>query len=330
MRQLGLGEATAGAPPAIERRAEAQRERRLAPQRVVDRRRQVGRLGVEDLEPLALAAGLEVRTPLARPARGSDRGGGRAPRPPRRPRPAARARTGARSPAAGSAPPRSRSSAITSDWSTSEASRSSTRSRSIPSPAQTSSAASSVKPPAKTARRRSSACSSVGEQLVAPVDRRAQGLLARQRRARPAGQQPEAVREPACDLLDRRASAPARRPARSPAASRRARWQICGHRLARSRRSPRSPGAPCAPARRTAAPRRDPATLSGSRRPRSGQRQRRHPPVGLAGHPERRAARGQHHDVRARPAAAPRPPRRRLPSRCSQLSRTSSARREAR
>ena len=46
------------------------------------------------------------------------------------------------------------------------------------------SAASTVAPPAKTAKRAKHACSSSLEQLVAPVDRRAQRLLARGRVAR--------------------------------------------------------------------------------------------------------------------------------------------------
>ena len=43
----------------------------------------------------------------------------------------------------------------------------------------------------------------LGQQLVAPVDRRLQRLLAGQHRARAAGEQPEAVVEPGRDLLDR-------------------------------------------------------------------------------------------------------------------------------
>jgi hypothetical protein len=58
--QLCLREAAAGAPPAVQRRAEAQRQRRLAAKCPVDRGRQVGRLGIEQLEPLALATRLEM------------------------------------------------------------------------------------------------------------------------------------------------------------------------------------------------------------------------------------------------------------------------------
>ena len=60
-----------------------------------------------------------------------------------------------------------------------------------------------MNPPANTARRRNSAALLVVEQVVAPVDQRAQRLLARQRRAIAAGQQTEAIGQPRRDLLDR-------------------------------------------------------------------------------------------------------------------------------
>ena len=62
-----------------------------------------------------------------------------------------------------------------------------------PSPPQTASAASSVQPPAKTARRRKRACSSGGEEVVGPGDRVAHRPQARRLVARAAGQQPQAV-----------------------------------------------------------------------------------------------------------------------------------------
>ena len=46
--------------------------------------------------------------------------------------------------------------------------------------------------------------SGFGQQVVAPVDQRAQRLLARQRGAAAAGQQPEAVVQPRGDLLRRK------------------------------------------------------------------------------------------------------------------------------
>ena len=128
---------------------------------------------------------------------------GRAPPPPRRPPPAARARTGAPSRAAGSARPDLARSAITSDWSTSEPSRSSTPSRPSPSPAQTCSTASRVKPPANTARRRSSVCSSAESRSWLQSSDARRVWWRSQCGARPAGEQAEAVRETARDLLDR-------------------------------------------------------------------------------------------------------------------------------
>ena len=70
-------------------------------------------------------------------------------------------------------------------------------------PAPTASAASSVKPPANTASRRNSAARASSQEVVAPVDQRAQRLLARQRGAVAAGQQPEAIVQALGDLLDR-------------------------------------------------------------------------------------------------------------------------------
>ena len=145
---------------------------------------------------------------------------------------------------------------------------------------------------------------------MAPVHRGAQGLLARRRacaaRRSAAGSGPRARSRSARP----RASADGRPPARSPAAARRARCRslatdsafVVGQREAGARLR--------APARRTATPRRMPA--SASRPLRLGQRQRRHPPVGLAAHPERGPARRQHHDVGSGLRGATRPPRRRL------------------
>ena len=81
----------------------------------------------------------------------------------------------------------------------------------MPSPAPTASAAASVQPPAKTASRRSERPLRLGQQVVAPVERRPQRLLARQRRPAAAGQQPEAVVQPRGDLLDRQRPHPRRR-----------------------------------------------------------------------------------------------------------------------
>ncbi len=65
------------------------------------------------------------------------------------------------------------------------------------------SAASSVKPPGEDREARNSARSGSVEQVVAPVDQRAQRLLARQRGAVAAGQQAEAIVQARRDALDR-------------------------------------------------------------------------------------------------------------------------------
>ena len=70
-------------------------------------------------------------------------------------------------------------------------------------PKQTASAASSVQPPAKTERRRSSARFRRRQAVVAPVDQRPQRLVPRQRAARAAGEQPEAVVQARRDLRQR-------------------------------------------------------------------------------------------------------------------------------
>ena len=72
-----------------------------------------------------------------------------------------------------------------------------------PSAPQTASAASSVQPPAKTARPREELPVLRAEQVVAPVDRRAERLLARRLVARPAGEQLEAPLEPGEQRLRR-------------------------------------------------------------------------------------------------------------------------------
>jgi hypothetical protein len=57
-----FGETTPDVPPPLQGRAETQREPRVAPQRALDRRCEVGSLRVKDLKPLALPACLELRT----------------------------------------------------------------------------------------------------------------------------------------------------------------------------------------------------------------------------------------------------------------------------
>ena len=305
VRQLGLCEATARAPPPTERHAEAQGQRGLLRSAWSIAAARLAASGSSASSHSPLAPGLEVRRRLLGEGEVSDRGGGRGPVLPRRPRPAARARTGARSPAGGSGPrsPAPRRSPATCRPA-SRAGRARARARS-PSPAQTSSAASSVKPPANTARRRSSARSSVGEQLVAPVDRGAQRLLARQCGPRPAGEQAEAVVEAAPRSARPTAPAPGRRPARSPAGSRRARADR-GHSLGVL-------GVSAKPGRASARPLDEQLHGLGC-----GHRPRARPPAATATAParrprrRRRAARGSSPGPRPRerPAAAPRRPRR--------------------
>ena len=83
------------------------------------------------------------------------------------------------------------------------------------------SAASSVKPPTKTARRRKRTCSAVVEQVVAPADRAAHRLLAQRQIARAAGQERQPLLQPRQQRLGGRGLRSGRRPARSRAAGRR-------------------------------------------------------------------------------------------------------------
>ena len=179
--------------------------------------------------------------------------------------------------------------------------------RSSPSPQQTSSAASSVQPPANTASRRNSTArrhrADRGSSRPRP-----QGLLARQRRPRPAGQQPEAVVEPGGDPLDAEhantAAASSIASGIPSVAGRSA--AIAGalrrHGEARAHLRARSTK------RRTASYSVSASTRLGSGR--AVERQRGHAPVSLAGHPERLPARRQHGDV-GQACSSARPPRRR-------------------
>ena len=122
-----------------------------------------------------------------------------------------------------------RSSASTNDVSTRRRSRASTsaagserrhRPAGSSGPPQTASAASSVKAPAKTREPDEQRLLGRGEQVVAPVHRRPERLLARQGRAPPAGEQAEAVVQPGGDRLDGQRPAPAARRAPGPAGCR--------------------------------------------------------------------------------------------------------------
>ena len=137
-----------------------------------------------------------------------------------------------------------------------------------------------------------------GEQFVAPVERRAQRLVARQRRALAAGQQTEAVVQACGQPFDPRAPPLAPRPARSRAGCRRA-----------AGRSPRStrcgrPDENCGSAARVRAMnRRTAPDLSSSVRSSVSSRrhlERRHAVDGLAFGAQRFATGDQHAGDRAR------------------------------
>ena len=189
------------------------------------RRAQVGVLRFQPLAPPPLLRPEQLRLGPFRQGQAPRR----VPAPRRSPRrrwpPAAPARTRGSSPASGSAARRRRPSSCRSRLlSTSEAMPSRTDEgdgmRSgverpptprLPTPA-TASAASSVKPPAKTARRRKRACSSAVEQVVAPGDGvahrlQAVGQVARRRRSGAAGAVPAAPAAPAAAGRRSRAAA---------------------------------------------------------------------------------------------------------------------------
>ena len=196
-----LGEPSARSPERIHRGAQPQRRRWVARHRVVDRGREVGRVGLQPAQPLRHAWRLELRRRLLGDSEEvsevavADRA--------RRVSPGARARTRARSPAAGSA----------------SLGRAARRSPATGRPA--------TRADRGCRRRPASAASSendagehrdvaqqsllVGsEQVVTPVDRGAQRLLARDRRPRSAGQQRQAIRQPLGELLDRQQPQPRR------------------------------------------------------------------------------------------------------------------------
>ena len=168
------------------------------------------------------------------------RGGACASRPPRPIRPAAPARTGAPSPAAGSA--RRPRPAPTSDLSTRCVSRSRTSRRSIV--AAGADRFGGLERPAAGEDRQApqQRALGLGEQVVAPVDQRAQRLLARQRRAdrrRSAGGSDRSGARAISLDRQRRARAPPR--ARCASGMPSSRRQIVGHRrrvLGRSARTP--------------------------------------------------------------------------------------------
>ena len=174
----------------------------------------------------------------------------------------------------------------------------------------------------KTAKRSASITLGVGEQVPAPLDDRAQRAVPWHGGPAAAGEQPEPVGEPGRDLGGRHAPAGARRPARWPAAGRRAggrsRRRGAGRVTAKSGSTAR--------ARSTKQPHRGVA-----RRLRQVARPPPGPAAAAAGAAPRRRCRAAPGWWRARGRrgsgrGAPRSGRRPASTRCSQLSTTSSRR----
>ena len=164
----------------------------------------------------------------------------------------------------------------------------------------TSSAASSVQPPAKTLRRRKRACSHLREQRIAPVDSRAQGLLPRRQIPRPAAARPAAapdapVAPPAPARDARRRQFDGQRQPVEPAAQLGHRRRVLGSRA-------KSGCTACARAtnRRTAGLR--PSPLPPSPRPHRGSCQRRTPGKRCSARSAQRHPAGDQHGERGQAA----------------------------
>ena len=148
----------------------------------------------------------------------------------------------------------------------------------------------------------------VEEQLVAPVDDGAQRLLAGQRRARPAGQQPEPIVQPGGDLGDRERPGAGGRQLDGERQTVESGADVGDRRVVRRRRA--------------RAARRRPVARATKRRDGVVGRERRHRPDGLAADAQSLAARGEQPQTPGSVAAGPRRPRRRSSITCSQLSST--------
>ena len=150
-------------------------------------------------------------------------------------------------------------------------------------------------PPANTARRRKSSALLAVEQVVAPVDRRAQRLLARSSAVAAAvAEHVERVVQARRDLLERERAARARRRARCASGMPSSRRQISATTRRCSRRA--RAGEPGARAERGA--------LGEQRASAPRRRARGHAPRDLAGDAQRLAARRQHPQPRARRASS--------------------------
>ena len=144
---------------------------------------------------------------------------------------------------------------------------------------QTAATLAPANPPANTARRAKIACSSSGEQPVAPVDRRAQRALTRRQVARPLARELERARHRFEQLARGVVARPRRRE------------------LDRERQTVEAPAEPSHLVGLLAGPakaRRDRASPRDEEPDGVRQRQRLDPVLMLAGEPERRSARGEH------------------------------------
>ena len=193
--------------------------------------------------------------------------------PPRRTRQDAPGRSRGSSPACGSAPPSPPSSATSSERSTRCAEEVEHVVACTAPPLTTASAASSEKRAGEHGEPGQDGPLRLGQQVEAPVDRRPQRPVPRQRRAAAAGQEPEPVVEASRDLGGRQRADPRggqldrQRDAIQPAADLRDRVRVGGGQLEARLR-------PLAPGRRTGAPRRNSRDRREIRRPRVQVRQR--------------------------------------------------------
>ena len=224
-----------------------------------------------------------------------------------------------------------RSSAITSDFSTRRASTSAISDASSSSPAQTPSTASSSKPPANTPSRRKSIRSSGSSRSWLHCSVAAQRLLARRRRMAAACAAGGSDRR--ADPRSPQAPSAANRPAASSSASGRpsSRKQIRATSAAFSSSSAKpGRGRGRTLDEQRAPPRTRAVRSAGNPLLRIGDVERRDPEDDLARHAQRLAAGREHRQPGSRAQERRRRARAIAPSRCSQLSSTSSSERGAR
>ena len=248
----GLRVAVAPQPVLAQRGAQLERRFGVVPlDRPSERGAEVVELGVEPGEVLAARSGPQsARVGAVALGRAPGSSGSGARGPPRGPRPPRSARRRTR----GSSPASPAGSAAGCRRRTSRLLATSRSSVSMSAPVIVS-AASTVAPPANTAKRAKHACSSSLSRLVAPVDRRAQRLLAGGRVARP-GAESRRARPAGASAISPGESSPQRAAASSIASgSPSTRRQISATAFGVAVARARSPGRALARARRTA-PRR--------------------------------------------------------------------------